>query len=257
MEYLHGGRENQIARSGKLLYRPAGFWSKSVHLLLHHVRNNGFDAAPEPVGFDDNGREILTFIAGEVSNYPLSEAAASQEALQTAAKLLRSYHDASASFLNCATGSLQWMLPPQEPAEVICHGDFAPYNVVLDGCTAVAIIDFDTAHPGPRIWDVAYGLYRWVPLKDPHDPASLGDLNIQIQRAKLFCDAYGLPSHDRLAIIDVAISRLQALIAFMLEEAAKGNETFQTHLAEGHHFIYRDDMDYLRQNQEQIIQGLL
>jgi len=28
----------------------------------------------------------------------------------------------------------------------------------------VALIDFDTAHPGPRIWDVAYAAYRFVPL---------------------------------------------------------------------------------------------
>ncbi|MCA9978479.1 MAG: aminoglycoside phosphotransferase family protein [Anaerolineales bacterium] len=256
MEYLTGGRENQIVRSGKLLYRPAGFWSPSVHLLLKHVRRHGFCGVPEPLGFADDGREILTFIDGEVSNYPLSPAAASQEALESAAQLLHAYHEASASFLPDAA-SLQWMLPPQEPAEVICHGDFAPYNVVLAGDTAVAIIDFDTAYPGPRIWDVAYGAYRWVPLHNPQNPAGLADLDIQIQRTKLFCDAYGLPGHDRLAIIDVTISRLQALIDFMQKEAAQGSKTFQAHLAAGHHLVYRDDMAFLRDNQAQIIQGLL
>ncbi len=34
--------------------------------------------------------------------------------------------------------------------------DFAPYNITfVDGCVH-GIIDFDTLHPGPRIWDVAY-----------------------------------------------------------------------------------------------------
>ena len=255
MEYLTGGRENQIARAGQRLYRPAGFWSPAVHLLLAHVRRQGFDQVPEPIGFTGDGREIVTFIAGEVSNYPLSEAAASREALVSAARLLRAYHDASASFCTRAAG-LSWMLPPQEPAEVVCHGDFAPYNVVLKGNTAVAIIDFDTAHPGPRIWDIAYGLYRWVPLHNPQNQDTLVSLEAQIQRAKLFCDAYDLANHNRAAIVDTAITRLQALIDFMHQEAARGSSTFQAHLAAGHHLIYRDDMAFLRHNQVQIMEGI-
>ena len=215
VEYLHGGREGQIARSGALVHRPAGFWSPSVHLLLNHLRQVGFCAAPEPRGFDDDVNEVLTFVAGDVSNYPYSQAATSPEALETAAKLLRSYHDASASFLRSGVEGLSWMLPSRDPAEVICHGDYAPYNVVLNGRSAVAIIDFDTAHPGPRTWDVAYALYRWSPLHSPDNPDGWGDLANQIQRAKRFCDAYGLPNSDRTTIIDSAIARLQALVDFM------------------------------------------
>ena len=257
MEYLHGGRQNQISRSGKVVYRPAGRWSKSVHLLLEHVRDNGFCAVPEPLGFDGQGNEILTYLPGEVSNYPLSQAAASLEALETAAGLLRRYHDATASFLDSGTGDLQWMLPPVEPAEVICHGDYAPYNVVLDGCTAVAIIDFDTAHPGPRVWDVAYALYRWAPLKNPANPDSLGDLESQIQRARRFCDLYGLSEADRRNIVDVAVRRLGTLLDFMHAQAAQGSETFLSHLADGHHLSYLNDMKYMQRYWKRIVQGLV
>ncbi|WP_405867085.1 phosphotransferase [Streptomyces sp. NBC_01515] len=41
------------------------------------------------------------------------------------------------------------------PVEVICHGDFAPYNCVFTGEGAVGLIDFDAARPGPRAWDLA------------------------------------------------------------------------------------------------------
>ena len=41
-----------------------------------------------------------------------------------------------------------WQLSGRYPIEVICHGDYAPYNVVLNGKQAVGIVDFDTAHPG-------------------------------------------------------------------------------------------------------------
>ena len=69
------------------------------------MRNReGFFGAPKPLGFDIDGNEIVSYIAGQVSNYPLSEAASSAEALISAAELLRSYHDASASFLNKLKG---------------------------------------------------------------------------------------------------------------------------------------------------------
>jgi hypothetical protein len=60
-----------------------------------------------------------------------------------------------------------WYFPPREPVEVVCHGDLAPYNCVFDGDRLVGVIDFDTAHPGPRLWDVAGGAYRLVPLVAP------------------------------------------------------------------------------------------
>ena len=257
MEYLRGGRVNQIVRSGEVVHRPAGFWSPSVHLLLNHVRNAGFCAVPEPFGFDADGNEVLSFVAGEVSNYPYSEAAISEEALVTAAQLLRDYHVASASFLDIAPADLVWMLPSQEPAEVICHGDFAPYNVVLDGCRAVAIIDFDTAHPGPRVWDVAYALYRWSPFHSPDNPDGWGDFDSQLGRVRRFCDAYGLPVKDRTTIVDVMIARLHALVHVMREQAAAGNETFQAHVADGHHLAYLNDIEHINQHRQQITHALL
>ncbi len=70
--------------------------------------------------------------------------------------------------------------------------DFAPYNVVFNGVEAAGMIDFDTLHPGSCLWDVAYAIYRWAPLKNPRNPDAIGDLASQIRRAKAFCDSYGL-----------------------------------------------------------------
>jgi Ser/Thr protein kinase RdoA (MazF antagonist) len=256
LEYLKGGRENKIARSGATVHRPSGHWSKSVHALLNHLRKVGFLNAPKPLGFDEKGNEILTYISGEVSNYPLSKTASSNEALITGAQLLRAYHDATVSFLNNSQQNHSWLLPVRNPAEVICHGDFAPYNVVLNGCKAIAIIDFDTAHPGPRIWDIAYALYRWSPLKNPNNPDTQGNLVSQIYRARQFCDAYHLPAVERVNLLNVMIERLQTLITYMHAEAQKGNTAFQANLAEGHHIAYKEDIAYLHENRTQIETGL-
>ena len=257
MEILHGGRPNQIARMGNLVHRPSGPWSKSVHVLLAHLKTVGFSAAPHPMGYDDDGNEILTFVPGDVSNYPLTAAATSLTALESSANLLRAYHDATVTFLQTDPAGLIWMFPARSPVEVICHGDFAPYNVVLDGDRAIGIIDFDTAHPGPRAWDLAYALYRWAPLTHPANPDGFGTLAEQIDRASRFCTAYGLAPADRADLVQWAITRLQALADHIVNQAAKGNQAFQANLADGHHLLYLADMAYIQANQAQIAHGLV
>ena len=252
MEYLAGGRENQIKRTGNHVIRPAGAWSKSVHMLLAHLHENGFNAVPTALGFDDNGNEIVSFIQGDVCNYPLSDNAKSLEMLQTAASLLRTYHDTTTSFIQDETSNQPWMLPPRQPIEVICHGDYAPYNVVLNGRIAIGIIDFDTAHPGPRVWDIAYALYRWAPFTHPQNEDGWGNLAEQIIRAKQFCDAYGLPQSERKKVAGVAIERLQYLVEFMHAEAKKGNEAFQQNIADDHHLAYLQDIAYLKEHRQTI-----
>lgn len=256
MEELQGGREGLVHRSDDKVYRPSGFWSQSIHKLFAHLKSEQFDSAPESFGFDSNGNEILSYVSGDVYNYPLVGAISTTAALCSAAALLRQYHDATVSFVQSEQCSdLRWLLPTREPQEVICHGDYAPYNVALNGNTVVAIFDFDTAHPAPRIWDVAYAVYCWAPFKtNPYD--SLGDLTEQSIRAKQFCDCYGLSHEDRVQLVDAIISRVQALVDFMHDEAAKGNEAFIANIKGVHHLAYIADIDYLKRNKEQITDSL-
>ncbi len=252
MEELQGGREGLIFRSEDKVYRPSGFWSVSIHKLLSHLESEGFNGAPKSFGFDDNGNEVLSYVWGDVYNYPLVGAISTTEALCSAAVLLSQYHDATVSFVQSEQcKDLRWRLPTREPQEVICHGDYAPYNVALKEDTVVGIFDFDTAHPAPRIWDVAYAIYCWAPFKtNPYD--SLGDVTDQSIRAKQFCDSYGLSYKDRIQLVDTMVSRVQALVDFIHNEAAKGNKGFIANIRDGHHLAYIADIEYLKRNKEQI-----
>lgn len=257
MEELQGGREGQIFRSENKIYRPRGKWSASVHCLLSHIAESGFNAAPKPYGFDDKGNEILSYVEGDVFNYPLKGNIATNEALTSAAKLLRLYHDASSSFLSKHSNeSLKWMLPSREPIEVICHGDYAPYNVSLIGSETVGIIDFDTAHPAPRVWDIAYAVYSWAPFKT-HEYDAMGDLKSQSIRAKQFCDAYGLLEKDRQALVKVMTDRVQALVDHMHNEANNGNKAFIENIKDGHHLAYLADIKYLSSHEQYITNVLM
>lgn len=257
MEQLHGGRENAIYRLGDKVSRPSGKWSETVQKLLLHIANEGFTSAPKPFGFDNNGNEILSYVEGEVFNYPLKGNIATVEALVSAGQLLRQYHDASRSFISeNSAEDLTWMLPCREPMEVICHGDYAPYNVALVGSKVVGVIDFDTAHPAPRNWDIAYALYCWAPFKtDKYD--AMGDLYSQSIRAKQFCDAYGLSKAERISLVTDMCHRIQALVDHMLNEASSGNEAFIANIKDGHHLAYLADIKYLENNSNHITDVLM
>lgn len=68
---LVGGRSSEgVVRIGESVHRPSGPWTETVHAFLRHIRAKGFEGAPEPLGFDESGREVLTFIRGEVLATP-------------------------------------------------------------------------------------------------------------------------------------------------------------------------------------------
>ncbi|MDO6706944.1 hypothetical protein Q4579_12020, partial [Photobacterium sp. 1_MG-2023] len=120
----------------------------------------------------------------------------------------------------------------------------------------VGMIDFDTAHPAPRIWDIAYAVYCWAPFKT-HEYDAMGDLESQSVRAKQFCDAYGLPEKDRLAFVDAMIDRVQALVDHMHSEASQGNQTFIENIKDGHHLAYLADIQYLNSHKQYITDTLV
>jgi hypothetical protein len=63
---LEGGSHSTVVRVGMTVRRGSHPWSSAVLDLLEHVYQAGFAGAPRPLGFDDQGREVLTYLEGEV-----------------------------------------------------------------------------------------------------------------------------------------------------------------------------------------------
>jgi hypothetical protein len=244
-EKLAGGNLTAVSRVGNTVRREAGPWTPRVHQLLRHLRTKGIQEIPEPLGFDTQGREILSFIPGTVGHDPVPEALRSEAVLISAARLLRRMHDASADVAK--TWASGWRAPTREPVEVICHGDFALYNCVFEGETLVGVIDFDYAHPGSRAWDLAYALYRFAPITAPTNPDNYGTLEDQGRRARLFCEAYGLS--DRSRIVPAVKLRLLAMADFLRQGAAQGNPHLLANIEAGHLTVYLNDLAYLEANE--------
>jgi Ser/Thr protein kinase RdoA (MazF antagonist) len=91
-----------------------------VHTLLRHLEQVGFSAAPGVVGdgYDDQGREVLTWIPGRI----LHPRPYTEEQVWQVGRLLRSLHEATASFQPPARGGLAAM----DPAQPRPGGDHQP-----------------------------------------------------------------------------------------------------------------------------------
>ena len=134
---LPGGHMTAVVRVGDTVRGTAGPWTPTIHALLRHVRAAGFTLAPEPLGIDEQGREILTFVPGVAGGPP--DVIFAEETLDGVARMLRAFHDATAGFALLAGGT--WQFPVHEPVEVVCHNDVAPYNLVFEGGALADIIE--------------------------------------------------------------------------------------------------------------------
>lgn len=245
-ERLEGGGLNEVRRQDATVLRPTGPWSDTIHRLLAHLRAKGFTLAPTFRELTEDGLEILDFLSGAIGGYPITSEASSPTALVSAARVLRALHDATSSFLLSPMDV--WALPVQSPYEVICHNDFGPHNCVLNNNEVVGVIDFDFAGPGPRIWDVAYALYRWAPMSALPSTDANSSVQEQAARVRHFCDAYGLDEGSRTRVVDATIARLRGLLTFVGSEAERGNEAFARMLLSGHDIVYQRDIAYIEEH---------
>lgn len=201
MEVLQDEPHRTVVRIGDTVRRPTYPWSPSVHDLLGHLERVGFPHAPRFLGIDEQGREVLSYLEGESGRAGWAKVV-DESGLVAMARLLRDYHAAVAGFR--PSNRAGWAAHPDPPrdGELVCHGDFGPWNLVWRGTTPVGILDWDYAWPGRPADDVTYALeyvapfrnddecVRWLAYPDPPD---------RRRRMELFAGAYGLPLDGDLA----------------------------------------------------------
>lgn len=169
---LTGGRTTlSVVRVGDTVRRPPAKTASFARGLLRHLEIVGFDGAPRALGRDEQGREVLSWIQGDVPD-DLSPGY-DELTLRAAARLIRDYHDASSGYVT-------------RQGEVACHNDLSPCNFVFRDGAPVAIIDFDAANPGMRAHDLGYAAWLWLDIGNPAVTAAE-----QGRRLGVLLDAYG------------------------------------------------------------------
>jgi aminoglycoside phosphotransferase (APT) family kinase protein len=249
---LHGGNVSAgVVRVGGTVRRPAGPHTPAVHALLSHLHEAGFHGAPRPLGIDGKGREVLTFVPGEVpwpGHFELMEPTA---ALVRTARLIREFHDAVSGFRPPADARWQVLIPAEGECDIIAHHDLAPWNLVVG--QAWAFIDWDVAGPGNRLWDVAYAAHGFVPLSaDPRwRRADAG------ARLRVFAGAYGLTEAERRALVPLLARRTRSMSDFLASQARAGNQPWLGLWRDGHGDAWAADTSYLEQREDVWLRALL
>ena len=230
---LFGGTANRgrVARIGDTVRRPLRITSPATHALLDHLDAVGFTGAPRFLGVDEQGREVLSYVHGTAITPPYPMWALTDEALVSVAHLLRDYHQAVSSFDPTPHA---WPASPPEPfaGQLISHNDVNLDNVVFRDRQAVALIDFDLASPGCRVWDVACAARLWTPLRPDQyiDDARRGHV---FARLRLFVDSYGLPDDDRGELVMAVVANHEWCYDIMGTAAADGHTDFSEYLVGG------------------------
>lgn len=232
-EVLQADAHRRVVRVGDTVRRPMYPWSPSVHELLRHLADVGFPYAPRVLGVDDQGREVLTYLDGDSGGDGWARVV-DEAGLRAMGRLLRDYHDAVAGF-RPRTGAV-WSSGsvPLQAGELVCHGDFGPWNLVWRGSRPVGVIDWDHAGPRRPVCDVAYALEYVAPFRDDaesarsmHHPAPPD----RRRRLEIFAAAYGLTSLDGLA--DEVIAQQRQVLALVRRLAADGQQPQASWLTDG------------------------
>jgi hypothetical protein len=192
-EQLAGGLITGAAKVGSAVHRATGPWTPTVHALLEHLERVGFVGAPRVLGFDDEGREILTFIEGTSGSMTFPGALHSSDGLADLAAFIRSFHDAVSGFEPGEDAVYRVGKRALCPGEIICHGDLGYWNTVWRGENIVGVIDWDTAEPAPAVRDLAVAAMTTVPFRDD-DGAQRQGLSTPVDRRDrlaAMCRGYG------------------------------------------------------------------
>jgi len=230
---LRGGHRAAPVRVGDTVRRARTPYSASIDSLLTHLHAADWDSCPKPLGYDTLDRQTLSFVEGDAaSGCPLPNHVWSIDSLRSFGRLLRSLHDATSAFVP-AEGAVWQRFPGAPIGEVMCHNDLGPWNTVFRGLRPYALIDWDSAAPGTREWDLACAAWHWVPLWEDSRSVEHGftDLNARPARLRALCDAYGGQFDQTL--VDVVISRQQAWVHYLQESAAAGDVVSGSLLAAG------------------------
>jgi hypothetical protein len=197
---LVGGTANvgQVVRIDDTVHRPQTPASPAVHAVLLYLEKVGFDGAPRYLGQDDQGREVLSYLEGDVPTSPYPPWAFADDVLAGVARLLRRYHAAVRGF-DPAGHTWLTSVPAAYRTGLVSHNDPNLDNVVFRNRQAVALLDFDLASPGSAMWDLALATRLWVPLRDPVDLPEVPDdlAHRRLQRIRLIADSYGLEQEKR------------------------------------------------------------
>lgn len=178
--------------------------------------------------------DALTYLEGEAG--PSGWAKVVEESgLSEFARMLRDYHQAVAewhpreeiTWYDGSTGA-------GGEGEIVCHGDYGPWNVVWRGTTPTGLIDWEYARVAPPAHDVYYALQYVAPFRSDEECVQWLRYSAppdRKRRTEIFLTSYGWTGPAD--VVDGVVAVQRETHAKVEQLAARGHVRQRIALAEG------------------------
>jgi hypothetical protein len=246
-EVLLGGLEaGRVVKVGETVRRAAGPWTPSIQALLAHLQAKGFPS-PRPLGLDDEGREVASFLPGRCSNWPWPAALLEAAGARQIGALLRRYHAAVADFAPPSPALWRHGAQPLGPGEIVLHGDFGPHNLIWSPTALIGVIDFELARPGDPLEDAGFAVIRAAQLRSDELTRPVGFDAPPDRRARLeaFADGFGA---SIATLVDAALLAQRAELDRIVRLGGQGIEPWSRFRVQGLAPQVRQELDWLEAN---------
>ena len=217
---LPGGNVGGAVRVGNTVRRRTGPWTPAVHALLGYLAPR-VPHVPRVIGLDGRGREVLSYLPGQVVDAGTGAHALSVEQITSVVRWTRAFHGAVAGFSHPGP----WRFFPVTGPTLIGHNDIAPYNVCFAGDELVGVFDWDLAGPSTPLLELAFIAWNCVPLWRDIGPAAAA------ARLDVISATYGaIPAGE---ILHAVPHRIQTMLDGIPAAAAAGDEGMARLMAAG------------------------
>jgi Ser/Thr protein kinase RdoA (MazF antagonist) len=219
---LTGGNATaRVVRIGETVRKPWSASTPAVHEFMDGLRAAGIDV-PRVLGRDPDGRQVIEYVPGRPA---MGSPRLTSAELWRAGDLIRRIHDASEGF--ALTVDATWeMAIPAPGADLVCHNDLAPWNLILGD--RWVFIDWDGAGPSTRLWDLAYAAQAFT-LGDTDDPP-----DVAAPRLAALVDGYRAGRVLRDALPAAMAERAAAMHELLHASHLAGREPWGSMYLDGH-----------------------
>jgi len=217
-ERLPGGNVGGAWRIGETVRRGTGPWTPAVHALLTHLGPR-LAHVPTVLGYDERGREVLSYLPGRVVDVDIEMLTEAQ--LCSVVSWTRSFHEAVGNFAHEGP----WRFFDVNAPTLIGHNDIAPYNICFDDEELVGVFDWDLAGPSTPLMELAFIAWNCVPLWRDIGP------DVAAARLELIASTYrSSTAHEILCAVP---PRIQLMIDWIPLAAAGGDQGMANLIAGG------------------------
>ncbi len=179
------------------------------------------------MSIDEDGRERLIFVEGDVPLVPYPAWAQTDEALVSVVRLMKRFHQASATYEPTADDGWSDEMADPLGGRVVCHNDVCLENVVFRDGEAVALLDFDFAAPGRPLYDLACFARMCVPIGDESRTRFGWRTTVDLpQRLRLVADTYGLDAPQRCEMVGMLSDAIERGGEFLVRRVRAGDPNF-------------------------------